>query len=320
MNRFIVVLTFCAFTLVLPHVIHAETNGKPVVTVKVDKKEMVIGDHLKYDVNVLSPADLAVVFPALEEKLGHFDILSRSRVQKKVNFGKQQRISLNLVISVYDRGEYTLPAFPVMYIDKSGTTNVAVSEAVKVKVNGVLSGRISPKLRDVKQQERLADPFLWLKILLLLLLAAGGYLLYRFRDHFFKKKLLPVIAKLEPELPPDIEALNRLNDVVQRDVLGQSGLKEYYSIINEIIRHYLHRVYGLVTLERTTDEIVSDMRRLALSSSLHDVIADFLMDSDLVKFAKSVPSKNEINGFLEIAFSIIEQTKPKVVQPAGEEA
>jgi hypothetical protein len=289
----------------------AAKDQKPVVKAKVNKKEILIGDHLRYAVVAEFPKGLQVAFPELEDKLGSFDILSRSKKVGRPVFSGKERLELHMVVSAYERGEHVIPAFPALYIDQEGKTNFAVSESIKVTVKGVLKGRITPQLKDLKKQERLADPFLFLRRLFLVMLGVGGYFLYRFRERIFGQRLQAVIAKLEPALPPHEEAINRLNDVVKNDVLGKSGIKEYYSIINEIMRHYLHRAFGLTTLEKTSDEIIAQLPKVAWPQGVPGQITDFLQESDLVKFAKMIPSKNEISGFLSTAYDIVEQTKPK---------
>lgn len=286
-------------------------DQKPVVKAKVNKMEMMIGDHIKYVVVADYPKGLYVAFPELEDKLGSFDILSRSKRVGKPLFGGKERLELHMVISAYERGEHVIPAFPALYLDAAGKTNFAVSESVKVTVKGILKGNITPQLKDLKKQEKLADPFLILKMLLLIAVGVGLYFLYKFREKIFGKRLKAVIAKLEPELAPHEEAINRLNDVVKNDVLGQSGVKEYYSIINEIIRHYLHRAFGLTTLEKTSDEIISQLSEVIWPQGVSDQISEFLQDSDLVKFAKMIPSKNEVSGFLSTAYDLVERTKPQ---------
>ncbi len=306
-KNILLVAALAAFPMFGAAGLAADLADRPVVTAKADKTEITVGDPIKYSVEAEFPKGLQVVFPALEDKLGNFDILFRSQNFGKKGFGKIEFKKLDLTISLFETGEFIIPAFPVQYVDSYGRTNVAVSKPIKVKVIELVKDPQNSEMRDLKPPAGVPDPWLWLKILLVLLLGAGIFLFIRFRYKFFKKEILSV-AKPIPELSPEEEALKRLNEVVQGNILVEAGVKEYYSIINEIIRHYLFRIYGFVTLERTTDEIVDEMKKINLSKATFDIIADFLMESDLVKFAKLVPTVNEIKGFASIAFQIVEIT------------
>lgn len=82
--------------------------------------------------------------------------------------------------------------------------------------------------------------------------------------------------------------------------------------MSDALRVYLGDRYGFDGLESTTDEIVSHLKKLVTANvPLKEVIA-FLGDSDLVKFAKLVPTAEQCDSLLASAFQLVRTTLPAI--------
>ena len=83
-----------------------------------------------------------------------------------------------------------------------------------------------------------------------------------------------------------------------------AAVKKYYSGLNDTLRVYLNRQFGLVTMEKTSEELIltlSNMRDRDMFSKL----AGALRMGDFVKFAKYVPGPFENENNLEVIRSAI---------------
>ena len=92
--------------------------------------------------------------------------------------------------------------------------------------------------------------------------------------------------------------------------------KEYYSKLIDIFRLYVFRKKGLLSLQKTTDDLIVQLRDLDLSKDQYDKLAQSLRLGDFVKFAKYIPSADDDRTSLEeIKKSIvtIEKTETKIV-------
>ena len=91
-------------------------------------------------------------------------------------------------------------------------------------------------------------------------------------------------------------------------------VKQYYSRLIDIFRLYAFRKKNILSLQKTTDDIVVQLRSLTIDKDQFDKLAQILWLSDFVKFAKYIPSKeDERNSLDEIrnAITTIEKTGAK---------
>lgn len=135
-----------------------------------------------------------------------------------------------------------------------------------------------------------------------------GYLLYQkyqARSEELPKEVIEVI------IPAHKIALDKLHDLDEKK-LWQSDIKGYQSELTYIVREYLENRYDIPALESTTDEIVADIKKKDLDATLIGEMKNILQVADLVKFAKSKPSLNIHQEFMDKAFDFVRKTQKKV--------
>src|SRR5262249_29466917 len=87
----------------------------------------------------------------------------------------------------------------------------------------------------------------------------------------------------------------------------------FYLELSEILKRYLGCRFGVISLERTTEEFMHDLKQTAISWEDSQRIKTFLMDCDLVKFANYRPPADETRQIIECSLEIIdaaENSKP----------
>ena len=98
------------------------------------------------------------------------------------------------------------------------------------------------------------------------------------------------------------------------NLLEDGQYKKYYTLVIDVVRHYLERRYGVQTMDRTTDEILSelDSRRLRV-----DELEPLLREADLIKFAKYKPEIFVGRRAMQTARDIVVQTTPRPMAAAA---
>ena len=133
--------------------------------------------------------------------------------------------------------------------------------------------------------------------------SAGGALLLLLMVLFLlrKKKILPA-AIPKAVISPYQEAMEQLEQL-ERD---KPAAKQYHSRLTDIFRLYVFRKKAILSLQKTTDDLVVQLKTLNLSKEQFDKLSQSLRLSDFVKFAKYIPSADDDkNCFQEIKNSII---------------
>jgi hypothetical protein len=123
-----------------------------------------------------------------------------------------------------------------------------------------------------------------------------------------------------PEIPEELQkpawevALLELESLKNSDLLKKKQIKKYFIILSDIVRKYIQRRYKISALDRTTEEIKGEMKRVKLEQKIAELTYGLLCFCDLVKFAKYIPSVEEIEKSLNDAYSIVNMTKQEEIK------
>jgi hypothetical protein len=122
------------------------------------------------------------------------------------------------------------------------------------------------------------------------------------------KPLFPI--NIQTQGPPWQNALQSLNLLDSKKLWQQGKIKEYYTELTDIIRHYLHQQHAIEAMEMITSEILEAYDKAGLHADARVLLSELLMQADFAKFAKALPEKNENEQSIIIARQFIEVTKP----------
>lgn len=144
----------------------------------------------------------------------------------------------------------------------------------------------------------------------LLTVAIVAWWLWRRRR---KPSTHPVSA--DADLSPYDLARRALEELHGSGLLTAGTAAPLYIRLSDIVRHYLEGRFFLRAPERTTEEFLQDAaNRSNLTAEQRAMLASFLAESDLVKFARLQPSSGDRQRAFEAAQAFVEQTRP-VEQP-----
>jgi len=138
-------------------------------------------------------------------------------------------------------------------------------------------------------------------IILIVITALGWYLVTRLK----KSKQQPIVIR-----PPHEVALKRLSELKRKDFIKKGLIKEFYIELSDIVRRYIEARFSFRAPEMTTEEFLSSLKYSSiLSQNEKELLGEFLVRCDLVKFAKYSPSLSEIELSLNSAEDFIIKTK-----------
>lgn len=155
-------------------------------------------------------------------------------------------------------------------------------------------------IRDIKGLIYYDIRLIYLLVLLGLVALVIAFIL------FLRKRKRPSVVKEEmPILPPDVVALNKIRELKELKLIEQGKIKEFYIMLSDIIRAFIEDKYKISALDRTTYELITELKSKNVIRSNIGVVHDFLFDCDLVKFAKYIPPVEDSNKILMTAEEII---------------
>ena len=268
-----------------------------------NKDQLQLGEPVKLKLSLSFPASISsekIQFPLFKpnDTLGNgweiwqVDSLNFFNSENE-NGGILSQFTQTIEIANFDTGSKEIPGLTAIVDNKSIVSN---SLSFFIKSVELTDDETIKNIKDLK-----LDPLtlfekviLWIKknwmfIALFGLLILVGSLLYK---RYIKKSPQKTEIK-EPSIPYADLLLEKL-DKIEKKKLWQNGkYKQYFTNVNDIGREFIEFRYDVSTFEKTSNEIISSLKLSAISNDWMVKIEKFFIISDLVKFAKQIPTENE---------------------------
>lgn len=152
---------------------------------------------------------------------------------------------------------------------------------------------------------------------LALLLAALLVALYLRRR---RRGVAPAAAPSPPPVPPDREALERLDALEQANLTLPENVQPFYDELSGLLRTYVSRRLHVRALESTTGELVRELERRHLpAAETISRLSNVLTASDLVKFADASPPASQGKEMLAAARKIVRDVENELHPPQERE-
>ncbi|MBI5821338.1 MAG: DUF4381 family protein [Verrucomicrobia bacterium] len=162
-------------------------------------------------------------------------------------------------------------------------------------------------IRDIKPDVLILPPW-WVWAALVLVVVAVVlvvWLVLRKRRQEAKEQFVPRQNAVE-------EARERLEAARRLMLAGE--VEAYYVAVSDAVRQYIERQFRLRAAEQTTEEFLQDMTRSQRLRPTHkELLADFLTQCDLVKFARFRPGPKEMEAVLAAATRFVDETVPQEI-------
>ena len=285
--------------------IAAERSEPVQATARVLKPQVKIGDEIRLLITVEHPRKFSIT--PLSEKIdvSPFEVKKMDPPVRKGSNRVQEIYGFTL--TVFELGDLKIPSVPVSYQNESNRPGEVRTDAVPVKIVSV-----GKKLTDKDDVRPIKGPvslgLLRFRTVLFGILAAilCVFLIIKVTRRWLRRQ-----KELESRKPPHVRARLELERLKSQGLLEDKKVKEYYSGLSDILRNYMERAMKLEALERTTFEVLQEMKEKNHGSSLVEKIKHVLEETDLVKFAKNTPERTTADQLEREILDIVEATEPK---------
>ena len=274
------------------------TLAQPGISVKtaVDKQKILIGEPLQLTIDIYLPAGTSKK-SILPDSIDHFELLEKPVIDT-TGTGSALTIKGIYKLTSFDSGRWVIPSFILSPSVRSDTI------PVDVVFSDFDSTQAYHDIKDILEVNPAKKKTTWWWYA-----AAGGLLLLLLLLYLLRrKKPLPVRSPITLVSPYE-EAVKALDQLARE----APEAKQFHSRLTDIFRVYIFRKKGILSLQKTTDDLVVQLRDLDLGKEQFDKLAQSLRLSDFVKFAKYIPAAADNRGcFTEIsnAITLIEKSAP----------
>jgi len=280
-----------------------------------DTSAIRIGERVQLRLHATLPKSATIYWPLISDTLSaSVEVAGKSKVDTNATSRQDfLNYSQTIIITSFDTGFHYIPPFSINYSYAGDTSrHELLSEGAYLKVR-MVEVDTTQSIRDIHGPiqapisfEELA-PLLGGVAIIGLIIALVWYYYWRRK---MNKPLFPVITRTEG--PPWQNALQSL-DLLEKEQLWQHGkIKEYYSELTNILRHYLHKQHAIDAMEMITSEILEAYDSAGLNNDSRSKLAYILMQADYAKFAKATPLRNENELSMTYSRQFIDSTKPVV--------
>lgn len=281
------------------------------VNIKTDTNNVLIGDQIKVTLTINTDAKTNIVMPTIPDSAGKLVFVGFTKIDT-LNQGLQ--LKQVIVLTCFDKGEYWLPPFTIMYEKKGISTLYPVSsDSILMKFRTVAVDT-TKEFKDIKPT--LEEPFTWDEYLPYIY-TIGGILLLAVAAYFLWKRFKPRKTEeleYDPKIPPHVFAIEALKQLDNEKLWHKGFVKQYYIRLTEIIRTYMERRYKIMALEMITDDIIEELAKLKIDKTLLDKMKFSLETADLAKFAKFQPLPDENTRSMNTMIEFVNATAEEVTE------
>lgn len=211
-------------------------------------------------------------------------------------------------ITCFQPGTYQLQPIGIELNDSLFYTNMTQLSVAPVELD------TTQKIYDIKGNysveytfaEKLED---WFQKYWPWLAGAGGLAVLFLLVRLIRKRRPEAVEPPVPKIPAHITALESLKHLKERKAWLEEEPKEFYSELTYTVRKYLEQRFGIKAIERTTKEIITDLKKADISEEDKVYLRKILSEADMVKFAKMKPDQTLGEQSLDRSIDFVERTK-----------
>ena len=260
--------------------------------------EGAVGDILELKI-IVETNGAKLAFPVLEKSYGALELFETSKIDTLHKNGTLQLSQIFKVIAL-DSGLCSIPQLEVKFDNFSIFTN---SIDFKIKSQGA-DGKKA--IRDIKPplsaSEETSVNYTKYAIITAIVLAFCLLIFFLLRRKGGRKE-----APSNIHAPARVLAIAALNELKDSDYINDGKFKELYVRISDILRTFIQMEFQFHAKTLLTEDIL-----VAYSKKTRDIESIALLRavlelSDLVKFAKRLPSAEEANKSIDMVIQFIER-------------
>jgi hypothetical protein len=283
-------IIFLVFGLLAVHTAMGQRNS---IKASLSKNRLLIGEPVELTIESKVHPTSGLSFVAIDS-IPHFEILEKPALDSS-SVNEELTYKAIYKITSFDSGHWVIPSFSLAKNVRTDTI------PVDVVFSDFDPSQEYHDIKDILEVDikKKKFPWWWYAGGAVVLIAVFIYLLKR------KKPVVKAVVP-KPTISPYDEAITALEQL-QRN---KPEAKQYYSKLTGIFRLYLYRKKGILSLQKTTDDLVVQLKNLNLGKEQFDKLSQSLRLGDFVKFAKYIPGEEDdktVYGDILHAIKTIEQ-------------
>ena len=241
------------------------------------------------------------------QRLSSIEVL-KELVLDTLSFKKGIReIEAKAMVTSFDTGNFKLPLPQILTAGAPLSNGISFQDKL-LTVSTVQIDTTGFVISDIKGQIEYPLTFKevlpWILLVLAILVLA--YIIYRYIK--YRKENRGFFGKPKAVDPPHIVALRELENI-RNEKLWQSGKEKlFYTGITDTLREYIEHRFGLTAKEKTSSEILEELKTVELDSKSYEELSNLFSVSDLVKFAKYSPTIGENEEAVPVAVRFVNST------------
>ncbi len=267
--------------------------SQSLLETKVDTTSIKIGESIQYSIKTITEKNSKIIFPE-GKTIGQLEVLESYPIDtiKKDNL---YELIKRYEITQFDEGSYSIPQLPVIIDSKLFKT-----DSININVQNVVVDTLKTPLYDIKNISAVgaAPSKAWYYLAFIILSILIGFAIY----FYIKKRQDKNLSEDDKYSTPFEKAVTKLQALEQKKDWTRGNAKPYYSDMTDIARAFIEDTFGISARELTTFETITILKNTLQDKKIKidpKVIKEFklvLDTADLVKFAKSQPSENDITA------------------------
>lgn len=272
------------------------------INAEVDSTSFKIGEKIDYYIKISLDNNYNIKFSEKPNFLP-FEVLESFKTDTLNESDKFSIVKKYSLIN-FEPGEFWIPPQRILF-----DNSIKYSDSLLVVINDVEVDTIKQNLYNIKPiipvKRNYTNVVRFISILLFILFIIWYYMIYRLkgnRENTFN----------ENESYYEI-ATKKINQLKTLTPKNQNEFKEFYTNLVDSLREYLEFQFQIPALESTSSELLirikvfTNNKKYEIANKKFKDIEKLFSKSDLIKFAKSLPSKNELSIDIETISSFIEK-------------
>ena len=287
----------------------------PTLEVKPDTNNALIGEQVRVNMSITFADSInSFVFPEIEKNYGKIEVLVNSAVDSNRK-GNLTTIKKSIVVTAFDSCDCEFPAL-MFYYEREGFSALYPLKSAPFNLTfTTVAVDTSKSIRDIHPPYFFqSEPKIWLIVIIVIVsLLICMILIYFIRKYLQKRRINLLKQEILDERPPSEIALSKLDELKMPDYQDFAQVKLFYSQLSDILRDYLAEQFEFPASKMTSDEITLALDNCQIKYELRQNLSVFLFDCDLVKFAKKVPTSEEIiNAVREVRLFVAETSRKEL--------
>jgi LPXTG-motif cell wall-anchored protein len=281
----------------------ANAQGGHTIKASVDKSRILIGEPIQLTIQAYFSPESVKNFIKIDS-IEHFEFLEKPVIDTLNKVGGLTLRSIYKITS-FDSGHWIIPAFSLSKKIKTNPISIDVvfSDADPNQPYHGIKDIMEVPPKENKDWQLIAIGAALIAMLLLLFL--------------FRKKKPKTLAEVKEIINPYEEAMKQLEQLQKEKV----ETKQFHTQLTDIFRLYIFRKKGIHSLQKTTDDLALQLRKLDIDPASLDNLSQSLRMSDYVKFAKYIPApEDDKKCFTAIKNAIINIENAENKLPVGDKS